>query len=44
VNALEHLSDLVVGEVVEGVEVGTDGAREKDWILRDDCETCAKVV
>lgn len=42
--ACECFSDLVVRELVKGVEICADGAGEKDGILWDDCEARAKVV
>jgi hypothetical protein len=43
-DALEGFAELLVGEFVEGVEVGADGAGEEDGVLRDDGEAGAEVV
>lgn len=43
-DAVERVAQGGVGVVVEGVEVGADGAREEDGVLRDDGEARAQVV
>ncbi len=43
-HALEGVAEGGVGLVVEGVEVGADGAGEEDGILWDDGEAGAEVV
>ena len=44
VDTLEGFTELGVGELVEGVEVGADGAGEEDGVLGDDGETGAQVM
>jgi hypothetical protein len=44
VDALKTVTELGVGVVVEWIEVGADGSREQDRILRDDGKARAQIV
>jgi hypothetical protein len=38
-DAHQGFTELVVAELVEGIEVRTDGSREKDRVLGNNCES-----
>ncbi len=40
-DAHQGFAELVVAELIEGVEIRTDGTREEDRILGDNCEPSA---
>ena len=40
----QGMPDLHVWIVAELIEIGSDGAREQNWILGNDRETAAKIV
>lgn len=43
-HALQSFTDLKIRELVEGIEIRADCAREEDWVLGDDCEAGAEGV